>query len=274
MKKFAIIAAMAAALTLQSCKIEHEETFDPTSLGYNLALDTSVSLFNMLEQVNFLRNFNRYLAAPTDEERDAVHDQYFYDWRIAERNAGEWHIIRPNIEYTVLTEGKLLGQSDAKWIFYDNHGKYPEDELPSLCSVAGDNECYDVHNVIYSSTLGRSFTSDFRLEYSSYSILENGEPREVECTKIDGGGDINGYYYTTGHRNFEVQILKPLLFNPLRSYIPFSEGHMVMTIDINGQVLAPEALFERGAVTIRGGRDNAYSKSYDYFMPSGYYHYE
>lgn len=146
-----LIYILLVATSLTGCKIDDGEVYEPTRMGRQLFYITADTMGEESELLTTLLQFNEYLAAPTEQAREEVHNRYFYTSRIFETKDG-WHIVNSNKTLVINTGGKLLSEVGAEWNSLDND-KYPLSTakyLTRLADEAGDDRA--VYQFITSQT--------------------------------------------------------------------------------------------------------------------------
>lgn len=69
--------------------------------------------------------FAQYYAAENDQEREQIHDRYFYTQRITHTD-NQWRIIDHGSELVIETGGKSLFEDNTQWSYqYNNRNDYP-----------------------------------------------------------------------------------------------------------------------------------------------------
>lgn len=111
MKRIAILLTLLAALG--GCKIEEAEYFDPTSNAMRIFERVDSHLSAAADEAARVMLFNLYYSAP-EQEREAIHDRYFYSSRIV-GSGDTWRIIDSGGELIVHTDGQPLSTPGAAW---------------------------------------------------------------------------------------------------------------------------------------------------------------
>lgn len=257
--KAIVICALAAAAV--SCRVKDGDEFEPTALGFDFSRRTAYIIQSNSNTVQMLLHFNEYLAA-APSEREAIQDAYFYDKRISEREVGKWEIVGLA---TIFTGGALLDRPGATWSFVYTSATYPKDSRPTITCIAPNR--YEIH---YTGSLPRNTARYYNyydydaelaltVEVAQESYSDKGKPAERVCHDIDGRGEIAASRYS-----WTFDILSTLrLDTEVEDYPRFSDGQMVMAIDLDGTSTRPEAVYSAGgSITIHGGKDNAFIKTY------------
>lgn len=251
MKRLSIIAALAAATIFSGCKVSDGQKFTPTDLGYHLAISSLTVIAGTLDEFYTMKALDLYISAD-EAEREVIHDAYFYSQRIVERGAGQWQIIKTeNDNITVFTGEKSLSETGAKWDFRKSQ-QYYGDNISSTIENITDNgtERYAVHSVYENGHSGNT-------AYST-NLTFTIEPQGARNTfiYIEGGG-VHHYSYAG---DYSYTVLSPLRFDD--GTMSFDEGRLSAAITIDGTVSSPEAEISKTYITVWGGKDNAYTKTY------------
>lgn len=278
-----IFAAPAIVLLLAGCRISRGEEFEPTAMGYDLSRYTSDVLDDICKSTDMLLHFSEWLGAEEDE-REALHDLWFYSSRIVERDEGEWHIINSGSELTVITGGATLNDEGASWQFRFGDGTYIDNDFPVLTRLADDGEDGDYGGgdvMRYSLQLpalshGRNSSAQYggtlTLTVKPYEKSSGGSSETLLRYTFDGSFSERISRYSFGTDLCEVTILEPLEYYPHERYDKgIACGRTSMTVESEGKTRAPEAEYTGGCrVRIYGGAENAYTKEYDqyrYYYP-------
>lgn len=247
MKRIALTAAIAAAALLSGCKIESGGSFNPTALGYNLAMTVLSTIDKSAGELNTMRHLDEYISAG-EQERVDIQDRYFYSQRIVEREPGVWHIIGGGSGETVVyTGGRRLRESGAKW-------SYANDVRMSGATI---ENIADDGQELYRMSAGGVNEQESRATDLTFGFVPAENPVLHERINISGGGYCNSHSET-----FSYTILSPIAYDPADDR--FYGGHAVMNISIDGETFMPEFEISEVYITIRGGLDNAYSKKYSH----------
>lgn len=254
------MAVWTAAIILSGCKIDEGSSFNPTILGYNMAIGAVDAMSQSLGEVGTIRKFNEYLSA-SDEEREAINDRYFYSSRIVEREAGQWHIIHNDRnELVILTHGTLLSDDGAVWNYYYYNMTYNDGEFPSIANLSEDGrERYEIRCKENSSGYSLRNRLQFTIEYTPYGQTSGGTTTTYEYIDVDSDSEqtVDGYYDL-----FTLRILAPLRYDTGKER--FCGGRISTTMEIDGKLHSPETEFSERGITVWGGKDNAYSRTYEY----------
>ena len=266
MRRFIIICALAAAAS--SCRIQEGNPFEPTRLGYDLSYKTVEHINRASDIVQTLMHFNEYLAAE-DEEREVLHDLYFYNYRIAERADNRWEII--GYDYTtlsVLTGGHLLDDTGDSWQFY-RHSTPVSSDLPTITRMDGgqfDKFALRMYGV-FSGPAVYEYSPDLDLAFTFIPSTTASDSRQetYEYIDVEGSGEIALWYTHYQAKSFTFETETPLRTRPINGRISsVIDGALSMRIEMDGTIFTPRAEYDKyGSVKIFGGKDNAYQKSYD-----------
>lgn len=115
MKKI-IFSALLAAVALCSCKTATREYRNPTYPGYMMLVNNIAGYRALPEKLAVMFQIDEYIGAETDEERDKVHDRYFYKEYVAyNAEKGVCTVRYWSEELVVNTGGKRIGEIGAEW---------------------------------------------------------------------------------------------------------------------------------------------------------------
>ncbi|MDE7078102.1 MAG: hypothetical protein K2O55_05970, partial [Alistipes sp.] len=128
MKRILIWLAAAAALT--GCRIEEAEYFDPTQEGLYMFREANRSLGETAAVATRVLLFDLYYSA-SEEEREVVHNRYFYSSRIVISDDG-CHIIDGTSDLIIYTGGQPLSTEGAVWRYAYSSQSYLESEMPTI----------------------------------------------------------------------------------------------------------------------------------------------
>ena len=152
MKKI-IFSALLAAVALCSCKTATREYRNPTYPGYIMLVNNISGYRALPEKLAVMFQIDEYIGAETDEEREKVHDRYFYNEYVAYDAAkGVFTIRYQSHELFVSTGGKRIGETGAEW-----SGRY-EREIMFMPVVKCIGE--DRYEVTYNESEYPRFSSD------------------------------------------------------------------------------------------------------------------
>lgn len=115
MKKI-IFSALLAAVALCSCKTDTREYRKPTYPGYIMLVNNITGYRALPEKLALLFQIDEYISAETDEERERVHDRYFYrEYVVYDAEKGVCTIRYQSEELIVNTGGKRIDEIGAEW---------------------------------------------------------------------------------------------------------------------------------------------------------------
>lgn len=163
------ITLTAAVLLLAGCQVEEAEYFDPTQTAYRMFYLTHIQLASEAATSSDVVLFDRWRSAP-EEERETLHDRYFYDSRIAGSDEEGWRIIDTEGELTIRTHGQPLSTEGAVWHYTRRDPHLPEDRMAALvCRLNDDEPSYELtlpggDRLAFTATL-RSRQEEDRLLY-------------------------------------------------------------------------------------------------------------
>lgn len=257
MRRLLLSAAVIAALL---CGCERESgygSFDPTLPGYYMFQQVDESLCSELSDVMPVFAFSLYYAAQTDEEREKIHDAFFYSSRIA-RNGDQWRIIDADSELVIDTGGKGLSENGARWTYrYADRSDYYGQTLPAITSDAGSL------TLCLPQTPERMFwtTGDFPIEAAYvYRPVSSGASVHSITLTLAGSGVTHA-----DEIDVDFEITDPLKYNSFVSY--FDKGALKLTTTNNGVTDTATATFtgEEGDTAIEyNGHKKIWYKRYGY----------
>ncbi|MDE5690640.1 MAG: hypothetical protein K2I13_00230 [Alistipes sp.] len=128
MKRILIWLAAAAALT--GCRIEEAEYFDPTQEGLYMFREANRSLGETAAVATRVLLFDLYYSA-SEEEREVVHNRYFYSSRIVISDDG-CHIIDGSSDLIIYTGGQPLSTEGTDRRYAYSSQSYLESEMPTI----------------------------------------------------------------------------------------------------------------------------------------------
>lgn len=115
MKKI-IFSALLAAVALCSCKTDTREYRNPTYPGYIMLVNNIAGYKIVSCKLALLFQIDEYIGAETDEEREKVHDKYFYNNYVSyDAESGVFNLRYSSYEVFVNTGGKRIGETGAEW---------------------------------------------------------------------------------------------------------------------------------------------------------------
>lgn len=139
-----ILTLLTAFVALTACRIEEAEYYDPTDSGLFMFRVANQHLSGEAAVAARVMLFDLYYSAP-EEEREAIHDRYFYSSRIVGKG-NEWRIIDSSRELVIYTDGQPLSTVGAAWRYIDSFQQYAGGDLPAIVCRADDSGIsYDLH---------------------------------------------------------------------------------------------------------------------------------
>lgn len=125
MKKI-ILSALLAAFALCSCKTATREYRNPTYPGYIMLVNNIYGYKAFSGKLALMFQIDEYIGAATEEERERVHDKYFYREYVAYDDAKGLFTIRyDTYELFVGTGGKRISEIGAEWSgVYENQSEF------------------------------------------------------------------------------------------------------------------------------------------------------
>lgn len=212
-----ILSLLAVFVAMAGCRIEEAEYFDPTDHGFRMFLYTNRYLSNEAAVAARVMLFSAYYSAP-EEEREMLHDRYFYSSRIV--NSGdEWRIIDSDSELVIRTDGQPLSTAGATWKYAYSFRNYSGDDLPTIVCRASQTG-YDLHLPDGGGEL--SFAAAY------YSQPQNDGTALYWCElRFDGRGECsvsNDYEF----EKVAYEIVEPLVYESNREQ-GFVHGTLQLT---------------------------------------------
>lgn len=139
MKRLILLSGILAwGLLSSGCVFEESyEQFEPTRPGYFLAQCTTPALETAMDELWPVLAFAQYYATDDADERQRLHDEYFYRSRITTDDGAEWRIIDTAQELVIRTEGRSLLDEGVSWSYYYLGRDYDEGQLPTLTDRDG-----------------------------------------------------------------------------------------------------------------------------------------
>ncbi len=157
MKRFLLLIASAWSAT--GCVVsDSPEKFQPTRPGYYLFRQSYEPLCSVADELRDIFAFARYYTAPTDQEREALHDAFFYAKRIA-RSGDTWRIIDSWKEVEIVTGGLPLQAEGSDWTI--NYTDTYYDKPQRTLTIGRDASAEDRYTLLLSEdfdTLTGCFT--------------------------------------------------------------------------------------------------------------------
>lgn len=248
MKRISLL--LAAFVAMAACTIEEAEYFEPTDHGFRMFLYANRYLSNEAAVAARVMLFSAYYSAP-EEEREMLHDRYFYSSRIVS-SGNEWRIIDSGRELVIRTDGQPLSTAGATWKYAYSFRNYSGDDLPSI-TCRSSQTAYDLHLPDGGGEL--SFTAAY------YSQPQNDGTALYWCElQFDGRGECS----ISNDYDFEkvaYEIVEPLVYESNHEQ-GFGRGTMRLTAQVAGDPLEARAEYESDRdVWISCG---SYKKRYGY----------
>lgn len=251
-----ILSALLAASLLCACETEPRESYRRTEPGYIMYLNSIGGYRTVSEQLTLMFRIDEYVGAATDEEREAVHDRYFYDYYVAYDEAKGEFTIRYN-KYDkdnlyVNTGGKRIGETGAEWSgYYESRRNF----VPAVKCVAENR-----YEVVYEEG---AYRRDASIKYRASVAIE-----VVEAVNNHGMSlKINGECESCTDSDNTTFVVASRATDLLWQYGGFASGTLELTTENGGTVDTAEA-------EIRGAGDvwieyGGYGDEYTYY---GYYY--
>lgn len=212
-----ILSLLAVFVAMAGCRIEEAEYFDPTDHGFRMFLYTNRYLSNEAAVAARVMLFSAYYSAP-EEERETLHDRYFYSSRIVS-SGDEWRIIDSGRELVIRTDGQSLSTAGATWKYAYSFRNYSGDDLPTIVCRASQTG-YDLHLPDGGGEL--SFAAAY------YSQPQNDGTALYWCElRFDGRGECsvsNDYEF----EKVAYEIVEPLVYESNREQ-GFVHGTLQLT---------------------------------------------
>lgn len=258
MKKI-ILSALLAAFALCSCKTATREYRNPTYPGYMMLVNNISGYKAFSGKLALMFQIDEYIGAETDEERERVHDKYFYREYVAYDDAKGLFTIRYDTdELFVSTGGKRIGETGAEWSgMYEN-----QYEFMPVVKCIGENR----YEITYNESDYPRFSSDrykvsVEAEVGEASAVSGGMSLKMTGTCESRNKSDNGTFIVEGYAT-------DLIWQGNR----FLTGTVELTTENRGVIDNAKAEFsEDGSFTVwYGGSKDVYSlydlEYYGYFM--------
>lgn len=134
------ILAVAVAASTASCVTESREEPEKCASGLRIYSYVGRDISSSLSDVASLFALNECLSYTVPEEREAAVKQYFgSDVTVvaADDSDAKWYVIFSSARYmlTIETNGLLLDETGAEWIYYRDAGYYSKKAIPKLTSL-------------------------------------------------------------------------------------------------------------------------------------------
>ncbi len=246
-----ISTLLAAFVAMAGCQIEEAEYYDPTETGFYMFQVANQHLAGEAAVAARVMLFDLYYSAP-EEERETIHDRYFYSSRIV--GAGnEWRIIDSNRELVIYTDGQPLSTVGAVWRYADSFRKYAGDDLPVIVCRADDSgTSYDLRLPNGGGEL--SFTT------VHYSQLQPGGTTFYWCElALSGSGACSAVEDYYGFETVAYEIVGPLRYVSDKPW-GFDAGELNLTTETDEGLLEvrAECLDDHCVRIRRGACENTY----------------
>lgn len=214
-----ILTLLAVFVATAGCTIEEAEYFEPTDHGFRMFLHTNRYLSNEASVAARVMLFSAYYSAP-EEERETLHDRYFYSSRIVS-SGDEWRIIDSGRELVIRTDGQPLSTAGATWKYAYSFRNYSGDGLPTIVCRTSQTG-YDLHLPDGGGEL--SFTAAY------YSQPQNDGTAHYWCElQFDGRGECSvSNAYACEFEKVAYEIVEPLVYESNHEQ-RFERGIMQLT---------------------------------------------
>ncbi len=239
MKKL-LIVALVAAVAFTSCKIEDGYKPRRTARGLSMYSYVNDRLQVVIKDVEMFYRADVWLSATTDEERNKIHDAYFYyNYLAYDADKRQLSIRFSHDELIIETNGKLLHEVGSKW-------SYHYTDLWSKGFVPLTMEC---------TAEGKYSVEYMQSEYNDIKQLLGEHHLTIEILgSLSGGYELvlNGTGRCSAHlyldEPFRIQYkAEDLKWNNVRSM--WHSGTIDMTTD-NGGTDTARAILEYDSVEI------------------------
>ena len=259
MKNLFFVLSMAVLL-LAGCKKDEGNGFEPTKLGFGMFCEAHAQQADIIDCMDMLRHLDEYIAV-SDEQRAVLHERYFRNTRIVElANIGCW-VITPNGSYydvEIYTRGKGLGDEGAVWevkiVTYDSYPYKREHRSLSAEYVADDTWALSLRKLDYTWGYETTSTADLTYKILSASQVQIGGSGRLPFAEKVNYNDIDEDLYA------DYTISKALVFDSDRDR--FISGSYDFRFVYDGSLHTPAAEYSNGQVTVYGGENNAYNRTY------------
>ena len=229
-----ILTLLAAFVALTGCRIEEAEYFDPADNGSYFFQFVNSTLSVEAACAARVMLFDRYYSA-SEEERETLHDRYFYSSRIV-RSGDEWHIIDSYRELVIYTDGQSLSaKKGAAWRYKETQRYYQDGQLPTI-TCCTDDAASPVYELLLPDGGGQLF---FMVAYTSQP-QENGSGLYLCELQIKGRGQYNYNKECYGFEKVDYEIVEPLKFASNRPR-GFSAGTLTLTTETENDELNIQA---------------------------------
>lgn len=240
-----ILTLLAAFVAPTACEIEEAEYFDPTAEGFYMFSYTNHYLWGQATVATHVLFFDRYYSAP-EEERETIHNRYFYSSRIV-GTGNEWRIIDDRRELTIYTDGRSLSTDGTTWRYVCSCRNHTDDDLPAItCRTNDSHTSYDLRLPDSGGEL--SFTA------THYSRPQNDGTTYYGCElQIEGRGEYTPLQdYDYGFEKIAYEIVEPLEYTS-DSDGRFDAGQLRLTTETAEGPLETRAEYLDDGIRIRFG---------------------
>lgn len=233
MKRIWIVLAASVALT--GCEIEGADYLDPADTAYRMFRCVNDCLSEAADDAARVMLFDLYYSA-SEEERETIHDSYFYSSRIV--GAGdEWRIIDSSGELAIRTDGQSIYAAGATWKYSYTHRDLPPTDWPTIACRTSESRpaVFDLRLPDGGGQL--SFTTAYCMWPQDDGTMRYGCELKLtgtgvcpECRDIFGFGTI------------AYEIVEPLRYESHRPY-GFYEGKMKLTTETDDDRIEASASY-------------------------------
>ncbi len=240
-----ILTLLATLVVSAGCEIEEAEYYDPTESGLFLFRVANQHLSGEAAVAARVMLFDLYYSAP-EEEREAIHDRYFYSSRIVGKG-NEWRIIDSSRELVIYTDGQPPSTIGAAWRYVDSFQQYAGGDLPAIVCRADDSGIsYDLRLPNGGGEL--SFAAVY------YSQPQVGGTTRYWCElALSGSGACSTVKYHYGFETVAYEIVGPLRYVSDKPW-GFDAGELKLTTETDEGLLEVRAeCLDDHCVRIRRG---------------------
>lgn len=247
------LTILAAFVALAGCTIEEAEYFDPTQNGFRMFRTMNYWFSNETATAAQIMLFDLYYSAP-EEERETIHDRYFYSSRIV-GSGNEWCIIDNFRKLVIYTDGQPLSTDGATWKYVCSFQNYSDNDMPTIVCRTGDSgPVYDFRLPNGGGEL--SFTADYCSQPQS-----NGTTLYWCELQITGSGECPADRDYDEFGKIAYEIAEPLKYRSNRPY-QFDSGRLKLSTQTDeGPLEAQAEYLGEDYVSVASG---AYSNHYRY----------
>ncbi len=233
MKRALIWLAAAAALT--GCKIHEAENFDPTREGFYIFREANRCLGETAADATRVLLFDLYYSA-SEEEREVVHNRYFYSSRIVISDDA-CHIIDGTSDLIIYTGGQPLSAEGAVWRYAYSSQSCLESEMPTINCRKHETgpDTYDLR------------LPDGNQQWSVTPFYCNQPqpdgPTRYWCElRINGTGNLSEGVYSPDFGTVAYETLEPLKYNSEKR-LQFQRGKLKLTATIDHEEVEVDARY-------------------------------